>query len=112
MAGTLHVAGAQIPVTRDIGSNVAAITRAIETAKNVGADILLTPEGSLSGYTHEFDQGETRQALEQVTRMAREASLALALGTCFVEPGDSRCYNQVRFYNGQGEFLGFHSKTL
>ena len=51
----LHVAGAQIAVTRDVRQNESAILAAIDWAASAGADILLTPEGSLSGYTHEFD---------------------------------------------------------
>jgi predicted amidohydrolase len=43
---------------------------------------------------------------------ASRAGLALALGTCFVEPDDGLCYNQVRFYDARGEYLGFHAKTL
>jgi predicted amidohydrolase len=39
------------------------------------------------------------------------AWLGLALGTCFVE-NDDRCYNQIRFYDKGGTYLGFHSKTL
>lgn len=109
---TLRVATAQIPVSRDISKNVETISRAIDTAIAEKADVLLTPEGSLSGYKHEFDQAETEQALKQVVGKASAAGLALALGTCFVEPSDGLCYNQIRFYDGQGKFLGFHSKTL
>jgi predicted amidohydrolase len=108
----LRVAGAQIPVTRDIEANARLIERAIEFATEQRADVLLTPEGSLSGYTHEFDAGQVETALEQVVGRAREAGVALALGTCFVEPEDGRCYNQVRFYDSAGGYLGFHSKTL
>ena len=42
---------------------------------------------------------------------AASGNLALALGTCFVE-SDGNCYNQIRFYDGDGEYRGFHSKTL
>ncbi len=108
----IRVSGAQIPVTRDIESNVSAIERAIDYAVSENSDILLTPEGSLSGYTHEFDTQAVQDALEHVTRKAREANLGLALGTCFVEPQDQKCYNQIRFYSPDGEYLGFHSKTL
>jgi predicted amidohydrolase len=108
----LRVAGAQIPVTRDIEANVRLIAGATEFAADQRADVLLTPEGSLSGYTHEFDAGQVQAALEQVVGRAREAGIALALGTCFVEPEDGRCYNQVRFYDSAGGYLGFHSKTL
>jgi predicted amidohydrolase len=107
----IRVSGAQIPVIGDIDSNVKTIERAIDYAVIEKADILLTPEGSLSGYTHEFDVKATIEAIEYVTKKARESKLGLALGTCFVEP-DEKCYNQIRFYKPDGEYLGFHSKTL
>ncbi len=107
----LRVAGAQLSVTNDVERNAAAIVRAIDFARDAQADILLTPEGSLSGYRADFDADEVRLHLEQVTGAARSAGVALALGTCYVD-GDSRCYNQVRFYDSGGVFLGFHSKQL
>jgi predicted amidohydrolase len=61
----LRVAGAQIPVVRDIGKNVEAISRAIEYAAREKADVLVTPEGSLSGYVHDFDAAATERALEK-----------------------------------------------
>jgi predicted amidohydrolase len=109
---SFHVAGAQLEVTNDVGSNEAALCRAIDWARSQRADILLTPEGSLSGYTHAFDVGRVELALERVVGHAREARVGLALGTCFIEPADGRCYNQVRFYTADGAYLGFHSKTL
>ena len=112
MSGELRVAGAQVPVTRDVPQNVATLTRAIGFARAEAADVLLTPEGSLSGYYAGFDPEEVGHALAQVTESAREAGVALALGTCFVEPDDGKCYNQVRFYEKDGTYLGFHSKTL
>jgi len=96
----------------DIASNVATISRAMEKAIAEKADVLLTPEGSLSGYTHKFDQTQVAEGLDKLVKKASHAGLALALGTCFVEPDDNRCYNQIRFYSGDGTFLGFHSKTL
>jgi predicted amidohydrolase len=108
----MRVAGAQIPVSKDIEANSAVIERAIEYAAGEGADILLTPEGSLSGYTPEFDVDSVNKALERITLAARQTRLGLALGTCFVEPDDGLCYNQIRFYEKHGKYLGFHSKTL
>jgi predicted amidohydrolase len=109
---TIRVAGAQLPITTDIAANVAAIERAIDWAGDQGADVVLTPEGSLSGYTPDFDARAVTEALRQVTARAREARVGLALGTCAVEPEDGLCYNQVRFYDREGAYLGFHSKTL
>lgn len=108
----IRIAGGQIPVTQNIPDNLAVIHRAMDFAISEGADVLLTPEGSLSGYRPDFDRAAVTAALEEVTARARQAGLALALGTCFVEPGDARCYNQIRFYDGAGAFLGFHSKIL
>ena len=108
----LRIAGAQIPVSSDIETNVAEISQAIDFASQAKADILLTPEGSLSGYTHLFDAQQAADALRRVTARAAAAHVGLALGTCFIEPDDLKCYNQVRFYAPDGTFLGFHNKTL
>ncbi len=108
----IRVAGAQIEVCTDVAANVAAIRRGIHAASDTDADVLLTPEGSLSGYYHSFDPEEVASALGVVCGEAAEAGIALALGTCFVEPDDGLCYNQIRFYSAEGEHLGSHAKTL
>ena len=109
---SLRVATAQIPVSNSISENSATIHRALEVAIKERADILLTPEGSLSGYTPKFDQDNVDKELTKIVKRASKAGLALALGTCYVEPDDNKCYNQFLFYNSSGKFLGFHSKTL
>ena len=98
-------------VTGDVASNTRKLLAAVERAAGDGADVLLTPEGSLSGYTPHFEVESVRAALEEVTGSARNRTLGLALGTCFVED-DGHCYNQVRFYQPDGHYLGFHSKIL
>lgn len=108
---TLTIAGAQLPVVRDISANLAAVHRAIDIAVAQRADILLTPEGSVSGYTARFDRDQAEAALDELTSRARLLGLGLALGTCRIE-GDGLCYNQIRFYDKAGVFLGFHAKTL
>ena len=107
----LRVAGAQIPVGRNVAANAAAIKRAIVYAAREKADVLVTPEGSLSGYTTNFDQEATARALTEVVREAREAKVALALGTCFQED-DGQRYDEIRFYAKDSSFLGFHAKIL
>lgn len=111
-ARSLRVATAQIPVTDSIPENSATIHRALEVAIKEEADILLTPEGSLSGYTPKFDQAKVDKELAKIVTRASRAGIALALGTCYTEPDDGKCYNQLRFYDSSGKFLGFHSKTL
>lgn len=107
----LRVAGAQIPVSRDLDKNVATILRAIEFARREKAEVLVTPEGSLSGYWAGFDPQKTRQAIERVSAQAKSAGVALVLGTCFSDEAGQR-YDAQRFYGADGNFLGFHSKIL
>ncbi|MHA1792003.1 MAG: carbon-nitrogen hydrolase family protein [Promethearchaeota archaeon] len=106
------VAGAQIPVLQDISINHESILNAINAAVNEKADILLTPEGSLSGYTADFQQDELDYYLDKLVSRARSANLGLAIGTCYRESSDNGVYNQIRFYDKSGEFIGFHSKIL
>jgi len=108
---SLRVAEAQLPVGRDIPRNAAAIGRAIDYAAAQRADVLVTPEGSLSGYTHEFDSRTARDALAGIVEKCRRARIALALGTC-LEEDDGRRYDQVRLYDADGRLLGFHAKIL
>jgi predicted amidohydrolase len=107
----LKVAGVKSAVSEDIAVNVGALKKAIDYSHAKKADILLTPEGSLSGYTPDFDGKEVRKALDEIVEYASSAGVGLALGTCFYEE-DDKCYNQIRFYDKAGNFLGFHSKIL
>lgn len=107
----LRVAGAQLPVTKDIAANAAAVSRAIAHAQAAGAGVLLTPEGSVSGYWAGFEPETVRREVARLVDQAAEAGIALALGTCYVE-ADGLCYNQVRFYANDGAYLGYHSKQL
>lgn len=94
-----------------VEENYLKINRAIEEAADRHADILLTPEGSLSGYHARFDPRQVREALQELTARARYLGLGLALGTCYYE-APQICYNQVRFYDKHGGYLGFHAKML
>jgi predicted amidohydrolase len=107
----LRVAGIQMEVSDDVKRNSATISRVIQQAASVGADILLTPEGALSGYTPNANVAVVSTELSRVTTLAREHHVGLALGTCFKE-SDGLTYNQLRFYSTDGTYLGFHSKIL
>ena len=109
--GQIKVCGKKLAVTSDIDRNRTSILESIRQASDAGADILITPEGSLSGYTHEFNQSIVTPALSDIQSVAVERSVGLALGTCFYEE-DGNCYNQIRFYRKDGGYLGFHSKIL
>ena len=108
----MRVAGFQMAVNdSSVRENQQKIFGALEQASAERADILLTPEGSLSGYHNRFDPQEVRKAVEAVCQQAKKLGVGLALGTCYVEE-DGRCYNQLRFYEKDGRYLGAHAKTL
>lgn len=108
------VSGLQMNVTTDIGLNLKQIVEGIKKAADEGADFLVTPEGSLSGYTNDFDQKELSDALAAVTAEASRMKIGLMLGTCYkqIVKGKEFCFNQVRVYSPEGLFLGEYSKIL
>lgn len=108
---SLKVAGAQIEITQDISKNLRTLERALAYAVTQAADILVTPEGALSGYWADFDPQEVVAAEESLLRIVRECSIALPLGTCFLEP-DGKRYDEIRFYDRTGQLRGVHAKIL
>ena len=111
---TMKVAGCQMLVTNSVKANEAKIKAAIRRAADEGADFLLTPEGSLSGYRSSFEGKKVAAAVRRVAARAKRAGVGLLLGTCYKEKAKGRdfCYNQVRVYAPEGEYLGAHSKIL
>lgn len=114
MGSTLRISGIQMLVTGDVRSNEAKVMEGIAAAAADRSHFLLTPEGSVSGYYAGFDRAEVAEAVERLRAAARAAGVGLALGTCYKETEDEaeHCYNQIRCYAPQGDFLGFHAKIL
>ena len=114
--GTLSIvlAGLQMTVTHDIKINQEQIIEGIRKAAQEGASFLVTPEGSLSGYTSNFKQSELTTALEEIKTLAGRMKVGLILGTCYKEliKGKEFCYNQVRVYAPEGQCIGAYSKIL
>lgn len=110
----IQLSGFQMDVTNDISKNKELILSGISRASKEGADFLITPEGSLSGYTSNFSQDKLNPALEEVVAEAKKLKIGLMLGTCFkeIKSGKEYCYNQVRVYSPDGLFLGAYSKIL
>lgn len=108
------LSGLQMNVTNDIKSNLKQIEEGIRKAADNGSDFLVTPEGSLSGYTSNFDQKELSDALEAAIKEASRLKVGLMLGTCYKQlvKGKEFCYNQVRVYAPDGQYLGEYSKIL
>ena len=114
MAMTLRIAGLQMLVSTQVAENEERIAAGIARAAADGADLLLTPEGSLSGYYAGFDRAEVAAAAERVAAAAKATGVGLALGTCYkeIEGGEEHCYNQVRVYTREGDYLGHYAKIL
>jgi predicted amidohydrolase len=110
----IRLAGLQMLVGSDININKDQILKGITYAAGEGATFLVTPEGSLSGYTGDFNQEELSRALEEVKAAAQKMKVGLMLGTCFkeVKKGKEFCFNQVRVYTPEGQSLGAYSKIL
>ncbi|MCL2512756.1 MAG: carbon-nitrogen hydrolase family protein [Oscillospiraceae bacterium] len=108
----MRVTLAQLPVQDwDIGANLINIKEAVMQAADENSDIVLTPEGSLSGYHHLFDFTQLREALAEIEAFAAFRRVGLALGAC-MEEADGLRYNELRFYSPCGEYLGCHTKAL
>ena len=109
---SILLAGLQMNVTPDIKNNLEQILTGIRKAAGEGASFLVTPEGSLSGYTSNFNQEEVNIALEEIKTTAARMKVGLMLGTCYKESrnGKEFCFNQVRVYTPEGDFKGAYSK--
>jgi predicted amidohydrolase len=114
IASFIVISGLQMNVTGNIKHNKEQIMHGITRAESEGASFLATPEGSLSGYTSNFDQSEVTAALNEILSYAQKMKVGLFLGTCYKEQikGVEYCYNQVRVYTPEGAFLGEYSKIL
>jgi predicted amidohydrolase len=110
----IKIAGYQMIVSDDINSNKQKILNEIQKAAEEGAEFLVTPEGSLSGYTSNFSQEQVRNALTEIESEAKKLNIGLMLGTCYKEVTGKNeyCYNQVRVYSPDGRFAGAYSKIL
>lgn len=111
---SIRFAGLQMNTTSDVMKNRDHIIEGLKKAAGQKADFLVTPEGSLSGYTDSFNQDEVDRALKDILEAVRQLKVGLFLGTCFKEKdnGWEYCYNQIRVYTPGGEFLGAYSKIL
>lgn len=110
----LRLAGLQMNVTKNIIENKILILEGIRNAATNGANYLITPEGSLSGYHSDFNQMELDNALEEILEEARNNNIGLFLGTCYFNKINEKeyCFNQIRLYSPTGKYLGAHSKIL
>ena len=111
----IRLAGAQIPVTLNVGKNINSIKSAIDWAKENSVDYIATPEASLSGYQENFNTPELMDALATVEEYAKVSKVGLLLGTLWEEKlfdGTLELQNQLRVYNKDGKLHNYFSKKI
>jgi len=94
MPRTLGVVLAQVPITFDVEENVASVRNALSHA--APGDVVLTPEGSVSGYPargdedawmlDRIDAAAVDAAVDSLAAAARDAGAHLLVGACLPEP--------------------------
>jgi len=107
---TIRIAGAQIPVGLDIERNKNEIIKALDWAKENEVDLLVTPEGSLSGYiTSKWWEkiDELTDSLKEIEDHQKKLGIELHLGTCFQETEETGIINrnEIRSYNKDGNLF-------
>ena len=110
MAQSFRLAGVQMVVHRELSENLPRILKHVEAAAQDGADLVLFPEMSLSGYHGEFNTEEVNDGLVAVSQAAKEHSIAVIIGTGWRENGETFIQNRV--YDEQGELIGTHEKMV
>ncbi|MAE28012.1 MAG: nitrilase-related carbon-nitrogen hydrolase [Planctomycetota bacterium] len=100
------------PTLGDLETNLATHLTAIDQAASAGADIVLFPELSLTGYFLKDLTSEVARALDSnEIRVLLEASKRISLAFGFVEAApDGRLYNSVAFCE-DGAILHVHRKV-
>jgi predicted amidohydrolase len=99
---------AQLKVTRDIETNLAAMRKAFAQAGREKADWIVFPEGMLSGYTGKFDQSAVAAGFAECRSLCKQHKLIGLIGTCWKENG--KTYNQVRIVGPDGKLIGAYAK--
>jgi len=110
MTQEVRISGVQMLVSPDLERNLPKYLSHIAAAAEDGADLVLFPELSLTGYHGNFDDDDVRGALEQIATAAREHGIAVIVGTGWREDGAT--YIQTRAYQGDGTLLGTHEKMV
>ena len=112
---SIRIAGAQIPVGKNVEINKKEILNAIAWAKENNVDQLVTPECALSGYVKGWADNleQIKSSLKEIEDFAKKCEIGLHLGTNFREPepvGDIH-RNEIRHYGKDGNLTGVTYKT-
>lgn len=103
-----------MPMAWHIEGNVAALSSAIEMARQQGATLLVAPELALTGFHRQIAQQCLADALatglERVRDAVRAAGVALVLGAPTIDAGGGP-FNTHLYIDARGEIVGQVSKN-
>lgn len=116
----LRIAAAQLPVDLDVDRNAARIVELLARAKRARAQVVLFPEGALSGYAGvapgslaAFDWEALGAATERVADAARRHGLWVVCGTQHRAPAvRGKRFNSVVVIDPAGELVARYDKRL
>jgi len=113
----LKIAAAQFPVSKNIQSNARHMLRLMDKAKTQEVDVILFPEGALSGYAPahnlRFDEefwNFLARFTEQIAENAKALKLWVVYGTVRKNEGRSP-FNSLAVLDSEGEFAGHYDKN-
>ena len=110
MPTTVRLTGVQMVVSRDLDANLPRVIAAIREAAEDGADLVLFPEMSLSGYHGEWEFDHVRDAVRQVEDTIYACKIAAIIGTGWRE--NESTFIQLRAYDADATLLGTHEKMM
>jgi len=102
---TLSALVAQFPISLDVGQNLTTMLNMLKQARP--GDLVLFPEGALSGYSQDssfleaIDLVFLAESLDDLQETAIQAGIHLIFGCCICE--DGRWYNAALYYGPHGE---------
>ena len=101
-------------VAGEVAANIDAIARAAEKAADRGAEVLITPEMSATGYNIgelSAQRAEPKEGpiFDAVATVARHAGLAVLYG--YPERAEGGIFNAVALVNSDGSALAHYRKT-
>ena len=110
MGRKVRIAGVQMIVEKELDDNLPRILNHVAEAAEDGADIVLFPEMSLSGYHGDFADADVLRGTQAVADVAKEHGIAVIVGTGWREGGETFIQNRV--YGEDGALLGTHEKMV
>lgn len=117
---SLRVATTQFPVSDCVESNAVRIRRLIVDAAESGADVVVFPEGALSGYrrrrtcasNRDFDWVRLREETQSILELARKHRIWVVLGSCHYLSPSEQPTNCLYIVSSTGRIVDRYDKLM